>query len=196
MIKIGLTGGMGVGKTTIAKMFFEQGAKVLNADLMVHELINIREDIKVKITSEYGEEILKDGSSDIIDRNKLAFKCFRQPKKLKPLLSIIYPELYKDLCMQIAKHESNNTNLFVFDAPMLLEAGLESLFDLIVLVYLPIDIQIKRLLHKGFSMEQIKARIMFQWPTWVKLRYSDYVINNSNKIEKTKVKVSRFINSL
>ena len=195
MLKIGLTGGMGSGKSTIATMFLEQGAKVLNADLMVHELIKSREDIKRKIISEYGKEILKDGS-DVIDRERLALKCFRQPYKLKPLLSIIYPALRRELCIQMEKWTSNGINIFVLDAPMLLEAGLEQLFDFIILVYLSPDLQIKRLLLKGFSIEQIAERMSFQWPLWLKLKYSDYVIDNSCRIEKTKDEVSILIKYL
>ncbi|MGA1826386.1 MAG: dephospho-CoA kinase [bacterium] len=195
MLKIGLTGGIGSGKTTIAEMFSARGAKVLNADVMVHELIKCRNDIKEQILTLYGTDILdcNDGS---IDRGKLAKKCFGGKQDLEPLLSIVYPELRKEVCSTMKSFSAQGAKIFVFDAPVLLEAGFESLFDGVVLVSASHDIKIKRLLDKDFAVEQIKARIHFQWPDWVKARYADFIIDNSGSLKKTKEKFNKIFTAM
>ena len=92
MIKIGLTGSIGCGKTTVAGIFFKNGATVLNADTIIHELMESNVDIKARIIAEYGTDIVDDKNRSI-DRGKLALKCFRGKRELQPLLSIVYPAL-------------------------------------------------------------------------------------------------------
>ncbi|MGA1869719.1 MAG: dephospho-CoA kinase [bacterium] len=190
MLKIGLTGGIGCGKTTVAGMFAKRGAKVINADELVHELLIFREDVKEKIITLYGEDILSHSDGNI-DRGKLAQKCFVTKEQLEPLTTLLYPEVRTQVWSAMESFSQEGITLCVVDAPVLLEAGFEPLFDRIMLVIAPPDIQFKRLVQKGFTIGQIKARMHFQWPTWIKARYADFIINNGGRREDTQKRFNK-----
>ncbi|MBN2372800.1 dephospho-CoA kinase [bacterium] len=185
MLSIGLTGGIGAGKTTIAKLFKKLGATVMEADQAVHDLLNPGTPVWRDIISIFGPSILLPGKNEI-NLCCLSGLVFREYKALKPLLDIIYPRLKEALNRQKAMASREGARIFLFDGSQILEAGWDDLFDIIVLVMTGVDISKKRLSHKdGLSMGQICLRMGFQWPEWVKMRYADFFIDNNGPISKT-----------
>lgn len=186
-IILGLTGSFGSGKTTVAKIFRDLGAKTIDADRIAHSLIKPKTKIYKKIINIFGKDILKKNRT--IDRRKLAKLVFSNKKSLKKLNRIMHPEI-----IRIIKEKIKNTfaKVIVLDAPLLLEAGLKSLVDKLVVVDIRKPIQIKRIQNKTHQNRiDILKRLKFQIPLAQKIRMADFVIDNSQTFENTKKQVEK-----
>ncbi len=185
MISVGLTGGIGSGKTTIAKLFSDIGAITMEADQIAHQALKQGQDAWKEVVSLFGQRILIPGENEI-DRSKLAKIVFENRKALTYLLDIIYPYVNKELIKRLSFESRKGTEVFLFDASQILEAGWENIFDVIILVMARIDVRRERLLRTDrLDLTQICLRSYFQWPDWVKIRYADFLIDNSGPLWKT-----------
>jgi dephospho-CoA kinase len=191
-VVLGITGGFGSGKSTVARIFASFGAKIMDADKIAHRVINPGSKVYKKIVATFGRGILKQDRE--IDRQKLARVVFNNKNSLKRLNNIVHPEVIRIIKNEI---KVSRAKVAVLDAPLLLEAGLEKIVDKLIVVKITKDGQFKRIQNKTFlSKTDILKRIASQIPLRVKARLADFVIDNSGTIEKTKKQVERIRRSL
>ena len=191
MIVIGLTGSFGTGKSTVARMFKELGARVLDADTIAHDLIRPGRDSWRKIVHWFGRDILNRNQS--INRDKLAKIVFRKRQDLRKLEQIIHPLVVREIARCVRKIENSRKNeIVVIDAPLLIEVGLAKKVDTLIVVKLNRTEQIARALkQKGISRAQILKRIRSQLPLSKKIAIADYVIDNNGRKNDTRRQVKK-----
>ncbi|MBI5144767.1 MAG: dephospho-CoA kinase [Candidatus Omnitrophica bacterium] len=187
-IVLGITGSFGSGKTTVAKIFSSFGAKVIDADRIVHKLIRPKSKIYQKIVASFGKDILEERNG--INRKVLARIVFNHKRLLKKLNRIIHPEVIRILKDEIRK---STAKIIVLDAPLLIEAGLVGLVDKLIVVKINRKTQINRLARKGFSKQDVLRRIKAQLPLADKVRWADFVIDNSGRLKETKKEVEKIL---
>ena len=184
----GITGSFGTGKTTVANMFSKYGFKVINADKLYHGIYNKNNSLKNRIKNEFGTT----------NRNALKKIVFNDHNKLKKLNKLTHPIIINEIKNKINDFLKNNEKVnIVIDAPLLIEAKMQGMVDKIVAVNCNEKIQIKRLLKKGrHTKEEIKNIIKSQMPVEEKLKYADFVVDNSKTIKETERQVKRIITNL
>lgn len=186
-IILGLTGGFGSGKTTVARIFKSFGACVIDADKLAHGCITPRSTAYKKIIHTFGCGILKENR--IIDRRRLADIVFNDINLLIKLNNIIHPEVIRIIKNKI---NSSRAEIIVLDAPLLIEAGLEKLVDKLIVVRINKEEQIKRIKNKtSLTKPDILKRLKSQIPLSQKVRLADFVIDNSATLRKTKEQVEQ-----
>ncbi len=179
MLKVGLTGSIATGKSTVEKIFKKLGIPVIDADEIVHQLLK-RRDIKEKIVNLLGDVLDKNGE---IDRKKVAEIIFSNPEKRKQLEQIIHPEVFKYIQDWLKAQEKNKNKIAIVSVPLMIETGSYKNYDKIIVVYAPEEIQLKRLIKKGMSEEEARKRINAQMSIDEKLKYADFVIDNTGSLE-------------
>ena len=188
MLSVGITGSFGTGKSTVAWMFARQGAKVLDADEIVHELMAPRGKCFKAVLRQFGPGILQHGR---IDRKKLAGLVFADPDKLKKLENIIHPAVKREIqqrLKELAKHTENR--IVAVEVPLLLEAGWTHLVDSVIVVTANRSAQLKRIQSRQRMVkEEIFRRIQSQMPLKEKIKMADFVVDNSRDLRKTKNQV-------
>src|SRR3989338_543 len=185
---IGITGAFGSGKTTVANIFKKYGFEVINADELYHGIYGRDEKLKNKIIKEFGA----------LDRSKIKKIVFNDSKKLKKLNEITHPIIIKEIKNKIKEIKENNQSAkIVLDVPLLIEAKMQGMVDKIIVVKCDEKIQIKRLLNKGkHTKEEIRNIINSQMPIGEKLKYADFVVDNSGKIGKTEGQIKDIVAKL
>lgn len=189
---IGLTGSWGTGKSTVSAMFAKEGAKVIDADHLVHEMMAPDGKCYKKVAKIFPDVIL---SSGLVDRAKLASIVFQDPLKLNKLTQVLYPEVLKEIKQQIKKYK--RFSFIVLDVPLLFEAGWEYLADYTVTVATNQKTQLQRLKKKtGLNPVDIKRRLVFQMSISEKKSRADIVINNDGTKQQTQKIVEQIIDRL
>ena len=175
MIKLGLTGGIGSGKTTIAKVFQELGASVYYADVEAKKFLAY-ENVKKQLVILFGEIVIS--AQNEVDKMALAAIVFTDPNELAKLNALIHPLLEKDFEDWIHKQ---NANLIVKEAAILFEAGFDKSVDKILTISAPVEERIARVIKRdGVNKQQVLDRISKQWTDEQREAKSDYVIRNAN----------------
>jgi len=189
MLNVGLTGGISTGKTTIARLLVEKGAILIDLDEVAHRLQLPGTEVWRQIVAEFGETILN--ADRTIDRNKLGLTVFNNPAKLKRLNEIVHPAVFREWQNRIREIEATQPDAVVLtDIPLLIEIGAQERFDLIVLVYIPPDEQLERLiLRNGYSREYAEKRIASQMSIEDKVKYARIVIDNRGSLEEAEKRV-------
>lgn len=191
---IGLTGGIGTGKSTAEEIFKRLGAYVIDADSIVHQLYK-QEHIKEKLKQIFTEDIF-DNNQDI-DRKKVARIVFSDKTKRKALEEIIHPEVNKYIDEWLNQIEKNNPDaVAIVSVPLMIETGSYKKYQKIILVYAPKELQIERLIKKGYSYEEAVSRINAQMDIEEKLKYADYVIMNTSTLENLENQVKRVFDEI
>lgn len=195
MITIGLTGSLGTGKSTVARIFAEHGAVVIDADSIVHEQLKSGGKAFAKVVKMFGKDIL---SGKDIDRRKLADIVFYNPKKLKQLTSIVHPIALKEVQARIKSLKMKaKTSMVVVDAPLLIEAGWHRWVDYLVVVKASRELQISRLMaQRKMSRPEILRRIKSQLPIQKKINMADIVINNRTGLKETEKQTRMIVERL
>lgn len=178
-IVIGVTGGLATGKTLVAEVFASKGAAVIDADLIAHEIL---EDAAVRenVLKAFGPGVLSDGR---IDRAKLRREVFGDKKKIANLNAIMHPVILRRINEETEKIKEG---VVVVDAPLLVESGLSKRVDVVVVVTADHRSQLERAAAKGMSEEEAKSIISEQMPLSEKVKFADFVIDNSGDAEETK----------
>lgn len=191
MLKVGLTGGIASGKSSVAKLLTRKGAKSIDSDALVHQLLKQGTPTWKKVVHAFGEDIL--GKSKKIDRKKLAKVVFNQPQKLRKLEKIVHPPVIAEIKKWLVGCQKNkNVSIAVVEVPLLFEKKLEKLFDVVVAVTSPRREQIARLLNKGFqTRKEIVSRIRSQLSQTEKAKRADFVIRNNQNKKDLKNKVDK-----
>ncbi|MFT4694964.1 MAG: dephospho-CoA kinase [Urechidicola sp.] len=175
---IGITGGIGSGKSTIAKVFMSLSYPVYNSDTKAKELINSNEELINSIKLSFGNDIY---NSNGLDRKKMASIVFNNPEKLELLNSIIHPAVGEDFEKWV---DSQNTSFILKEAAILFETGIYRSLHKTILVSAPQETRIERVIKRdNTNQEEVLSRMNNQWSEEKKTELADYVIDNSgNKL--------------
>lgn len=189
MFVAGLTGGIASGKSTVSRMFRDAGAIIIDADEIAREVVTKGKPAWRKIRTHFGEEILlPDGE---INRELLGKIIFHDHSQKKELNRMVHPFVFQRMEERIAGAESDNPDaIVILDIPLLIETGLYRNLSEIILVYIPENLQLKRLIARDHISEiDATARIRSQIPIDEKKKFASILIDNSSHFEKTKEKV-------
>ena len=189
MLKIGLTGGIGTGKSSVSEAFQSLGAAVINADLLGHDAYLPGTIGYEEVVTEFGQEIV--GSDGQIDRKKLGPIVFSDSSKMDRLNEIMHP-LIRDLIEErLVTLESNHNKVAVVEAAILIEAGWKSLFDEIWVVISDPEEVINRLgVRNGLSREDAVRRIDSQMSNNERIGHGDVVVENTGSMEDLQTRVN------
>ena len=189
MVVIGVTGGVGTGKSTVAKMFAQLGAVVLDADALAHEAMEPKRLAWRQVVKSFGPEILNDDQS--INRRALAARVFRNEGRRKQLEAILHPQVLRAIKQRVARlRRSRRTQAVVLDVPLLVEVGAHTWVDALVVVTAPPEVQRERLTRAyGWTPEEINARIAAQWDLAAKVALADFVVDNNQRVDSTRRQV-------
>ncbi|MFA5357064.1 MAG: dephospho-CoA kinase [Candidatus Omnitrophota bacterium] len=188
-IVIGITGGYGSGKSTVAAFFRMRGVRVIDADRIARSLLKPGSGIYKSVIHSFGRGIT--GKGGAIDRRRLAGIAFSSRPLIKKLNNIMHPEVLRIIKKEIA---GSRGRIVVVDAPLLIETGLKSSVDKLIVVKVNREEQIRRVHKKtGFNRNDILKRIRAQVPLREKLRLADFVIDNNSTIRKTKEQTKQII---
>ena len=170
----GLTGGVGMGKSTAARFFSEAGARIVDTDELARQLVQPGESVLAEIQAEFGKAVL--ATDGRLRRGELARIIFADAVKRQRLEAILHPRIQRLWLDQIAHWRAEGCTLAVVVIPLLFETRAESHFDKIVCVACSAAGQRERLLARGWTPEQIRQRIVAQMPVEQKIARADYVI--------------------
>lgn len=196
---VGLTGGIGTGKSTVSRKLREKGYPVIDLDIISREVITYPEVID-ELVRNFGNEILENQNNTSgkksISRNKLRQTVFKEEKKVSVLNSIIHPPIVKEMRRQIEELRKSYKTVFV-EVQLLFEAKLEKEFDIIVLVYADKKTQLERVLKRdGRSEGEVQQIINAQMDMTEKRRLSNYIIENNGNSEMLDLEIEKFIKKL
>jgi dephospho-CoA kinase len=191
---IGLTGGAGSGKSTVATMLRELGAEVLDADVAAHTVYEPGSLGFDLIERDFGPDYVRDGK---IDRARLGELVFRDADARARLNAIVHPLVREWMAARTADALMHGARVVVQDVPLLFENGLENLYSDVVLVYVPEELQIRRLVEgRGLAEDRARAIVAAQMPIEEKRGRARHVIDNSQSHEETRRQVDKLWSEL
>ena len=195
MFRIGLTGGVGCGKSTVSRYLSSLGIPIVDGDRIAHEATEPGSAVMREIARVFGEDMLREDGT--LDREKLAALVFSDEEKRQTLNGIIHPYVWRKAAAQMLAAEAVGHSLIVLDMPLLIEIGWHLRVESIWVVVVPKETQIERVCQRdGATREQALARIRMQMPTDKKIGYADIVIDNSGTMEETYRQVDAALSKL
>ena len=188
MLKIAITGGAGSGKSTVARMFGELGAPVLDADAAARDAVAVGTPAWQELRRLFGEEYFQpDGE---LDRAQMARLVFADPEALKRLNDIVHPRVAQEIQTRLKELEQQGAPLALVEVPLLFEAGLAAAYDRIIVVYVDPQDQARRLEERdGRGAEEIAGILKAQWPLNDKAAQADFVVDNRGPLRNTRRRV-------
>ena len=190
MLVIGVTGGVGTGKSTVSKLLAAHGAVVLDADVIAHEAMRPRTAAWRAIVARFGRDILKPNGA--INRAALAQRVFRDATSRRALERIIHPRVIRIIRQRIAwLTRSRRASVVVLDVPLLIEAGMRHMVDALVVVTAPARVRQQRLQRRGYTKEDIARRAAAQLRLSAKVGMADYLIDNGKGRSHTRRQVDQ-----
>ena len=176
MIKVGITGGIGSGKSILSHFFSLINIPVFEADQEAKRIINSSSIIRSKLKFHFGEDIYLPDNT--IDRKKFADIIFNSPSSLEKVNSIVHPEVRNEF-QEWTKQQ--DAEYVVHEAAILFESGFYKMMDFMILVTAPTDVRIQRVMHRdGVSEEKVMERMNKQWDDKEKIKLSNLVLTNDN----------------
>jgi len=188
VLKIGLTGGIGSGKSTVARLLSSYGAVVVDSDQIAREVVAPRSPGLAAVTAEFGTDVLQpDGS---LDRAALGAVVFADPERLAALNAIVHPLVGERTAQLEAEAVASGAPVVVFDVPLLVENGMQGLYDGVVVVDCPVEVAVERLLsQRGMSEADARARISHQATREQRRAAATWVVDNSGGPEQLEAQV-------
>jgi dephospho-CoA kinase len=184
---IGLTGGAGSGKSTVAAMFRELGAAIVDADEATHAVYAPGTDGFQAVVKEFGAEYVRDGA---IDRAKLGALVFEHADALRRLNAIVHPRVRQWMAEKTAQAVEDGAEVVIQDVPLLFENGLQGLYSSTVLVYARRQTQLQRLVEqRGLTPDRALKMLAAQMPIEEKRLLADFVIDNDGTRDETRRQV-------
>lgn len=185
---IGLTGGVGSGKSTVAEMLRELGATVIDADQATHEVYAPGTAGFDAVVAEFGQTFVREDGA--IDRRKLGALVFNDENARQRLSAIVHPLVREWMAARTAAAADRGDEIVIQDVPLLYENDLERIFSSVLLVYAPEDVQLDRLVNgRGIPPDRAGAMIAAQMPIEEKRRRAHHIVDNSGTIEQTRSQV-------
>lgn len=192
---IGLTGGIGTGKSTVARMLKKRRIPVICADRIAREALNVGHPCFDRVVSTFGKGILN--PTRTINREDLARIVFSSTRARRKLNRIVHPYVIREMKMEIARLKKSGKKRVVLDIPLLYEEKLDRICDKVIVVYAPEKMALRRLLkRKGMSGEDARRRLKTQISIEKKKKWADYVIDNSGSLLATQIQVEKCLSRL
>ena len=185
----GLTGGIASGKSTVAAMLAEAGARIVDADRIAHQVVLKGESAWQDIVDHFGSGILaRDGQ---IDREALGAIVFNDTEAKKALNGIVHPRVFETMAQEIQSlAEAHPGDLIIMDVPLLIESGLHTSLPIVILVYVPEVMQQERLMRRdGLNAADAAVRIRAQMPIDAKRAHAHYIVDNTGDLGATRRQV-------
>ncbi len=196
MIKLGITGGIGSGKSKAGEIFKKHGAIVLDSDKIVNDLLKKENEGYKRILNLFGKNILNEKGE--IDRKRLSSIIFSDFSKRKALEDLLHPlvikrreKIFSDIKVLLSKKD-----IVVAEAALIFEANTKKYFDYVVLVKAPKEIRIERLLKRGLNISEIEERMRVQWEDEKKEKLADFVIDNSSTLQHLEDQIVKIIQKI
>lgn len=196
MLRVGLTGGIAGGKTTVARIFRELGAQVIDADRVSRDLVQPNSAVLGRIARAFGKEVLHaDGR---LDRGRLGEIVFADPAKRRVLEGLLHPLILAEIDRRIdGFSRTDPEGITVVEAALIVELGRQGEFDRLVVVWATEEQQLRRLIaREGLSFEEARRRLAAQMPLDEKCRAAHYVVDNSGTPEECRADAVRVFEAL
>ena len=194
MLLVGLTGGIGSGKSTVARLLEKRGAVVFDADLLAREAVEPGTPGHAAVIERFGADVLAPGGE--LDREALASIVFADPSARRDLEEIVHPEVRR-LFAEGSEAYRDTDSVVVFSAPLLVETGMHTAFEILVVVSATVATQIERLMRqRGMSESSIRARIEAQAPLEDKAAVADFLVDNEGSLDELESQVEQLWNDL
>ena len=192
---LGLTGGIATGKSTADKFFEEKNIPIVDCDEIAHNIMNVNKPAWKDIKEVFGEKYLNEDQT--INRKKLGKLVFNDPTKMKILNEITHPRIFQEMESQIAQYKSEGYSLIIVDAPVLFESHSEKYYDKTLVISLPQDLQIKRLMARNnLTKEEALSTINSQMSLKEKEARATYVIENTGSVEDLYKKLNELLTKI
>jgi dephospho-CoA kinase len=184
VLKVGLTGGIACGKTVVRRRLEERGIPTLDADAVVHRLLQSGTDVTRRIAERFGKGVLaSDGS---VDRKALGAIVFGDEEARRKLNAIVHPGVWREIERFFEEREKASEPVAVVDAALMIETGSYRRYDRVVVVHCRPELQLERLMARdGLPREDALRRMSAQMPTEEKLPFADFLVDTSGSIEET-----------
>jgi dephospho-CoA kinase len=180
MLKIAITGGAGTGKSTVARMFADLGAEVLDADQIAREAVAVGAPAWQELRRRYGADYFHENGE--LNRSRLAQLVFADPEERRRLDGLIHPRVEAELQARVAELGRRGVALVLVEVPLLFEAGRDAAFDRVIVVTAPEARQIRRLRGRDRrGADEIRGILKAQWPLAHKVARADYVVDNGGE---------------
>jgi dephospho-CoA kinase len=185
---IGLTGGIATGKTTVARMLEERGARVVDADEVARAVASPGTEGLARIAAAFGPEVLAEGGT--LDRARLKAIVFADPEKRRLLEEITHPRIIAEIARRVQEFLADGDAPIVIEAALLLESGTRMPLDILIVVAAPPEVQLARIAARdALAAEEGKKILAAQMPTAEKIKHADYVIGNGGSLDETRRQV-------
>lgn len=187
-MRVGLTGGIGSGKSTVAGMFEHHGAAVVDADAIARQVVERGSPVLARLVEEFGADIVDEDGD--LRREELARRAFATERGTRHLNEITHPAIRDRAEEALAAAEmSSPSGIVIYEMPLLVETGQVSLVDVVIVVDVDEQTQIQRAVGRGLDESDVRARMGRQASRDERIAAADFVINNDDQIENTRVHV-------
>jgi len=194
MYKLGLTGGIATGKSTVVKYIKAQLIPVIDADAVAHDLLTNDQEMLIELRDAFGDEIFEGVT---LSRKKLGQRVFGDDAALNTLNSITHPRIFTKMAQMAATYEAKGVDLIVYDIPLLLETKPKMDFDGIAVVEIDEAAQLRRLIARNqLSEVDAKKRIEAQMPIAEKVKQATFVIDNNGPLVDTYAQVQHMLDQI
>lgn len=193
-MNIGLTGGIACGKSTVAGMLVRRGALLIDADRIAREVVEPGTPVLAEVIRRFGDDLLlPDGS---LHRKKLGERVFGNREALRDLENLLHPPIRALIRERMQAYAAEQPDkLVVVDVPLLYESGQQAMYEQVMVVYVPREVQLQRLIARdGIKAEQAEKRLLSQMPIEEKKGLADWVIDNSGTLKETEKQIEAFWN--
>ncbi|HKO97039.1 MAG TPA: dephospho-CoA kinase [Pyrinomonadaceae bacterium] len=196
MLRVGLTGSIGVGKSFVAGVFAELGCHVMDADDVARDVVAPGSEALARIVSEFGATMLQ--ANGALDRQKLGAVVFANSGKRKRLNLLLHPYIIHEQDLRLREWEATDPQgIGIVDAALMIESGGSKRFDKLIVVHCRPEIQLARLMARNnFSREEAEQRIKSQMSQEEKLAFADYAIDTSDGFEDTRKRAEEVYRAL
>ena len=196
MLKVGLTGGIGSGKSELSRFFEKWGAYIFDADKEAKIIIDTKESVQKEIIAEFDTNILN--AENIIDRKKLARIAFQDEGHQLRLNSIMHPYVFQEIDKQFDNVSSANKHkIFVVDAALIYESGADTHMDFVIVITSLLRFRAERAMGRGnMTPEDFMKRVDLQWTDKDKAHMADFIISNNNSLEGLKKDARKIFDEL
>jgi len=196
MLKIGITGGIGSGKSLVSKIFSGWGAFIFDADQEAKKILINNETAQSEIISEFGSDVIDINNK--IDKKKLSRVAFQDEDNQLKLNTIIHPYVFQEIDKQFDKILNKGShNIFVIDAALIYESGADTHMDYVIVVCSKIGLRTERVLSRGkISRDEFLQRSNLQWTDEDKIQLADFVIYNNETKENLEIKAKSIYRKL
>ena len=196
MLKVGITGGIGSGKSIVSNFFSNWGAYIFDADKQAKNILLKNETAQSEIISEFGSDVIN--ANNKIDKKKLSRVAFQDEENQLKLNTIIHPYVFQEIDKQFEKIlNTGKHDIFVIDAALIYESGADTHMDYVILICSKIGLRTERVLERGkIDRDQFLQRVNLQWSDKDKIQLADFVIHNNETKQNLEKQAKSIYNKL